>query len=280
MKRLINKIKSILNPQWNNPRKTSKLNLLTTFSTFKPHGNQSYESFVPLIIQNINEVLPKIAEISELKNKVDVVNYLAFFEENKNKNSEIIKEKLIENFNLRGSDKVSNNYHIIYSCLLKDLKQNYTILEIGLGTNNPKIVSSMGIGGSPGASVRAFRDTFLNSYIYGADVDSDILFSEERISTFCVDQNNLETFSNIPKLVDSKFDLIIDDGLHYQLSNLNTLIFALSNLNIDGYFIIEDIGVWTIDTWKIVKNLVPDTFESRIIQMTESNFIFLIKKIK
>ena len=280
MKRLINKIKSILNPQWNNPRKTSKLNLLTTFSTFKPHGNQSYESFVPLIIQNINEVLPKIAEISELKNKVDVVNYLAFFEENKNKNSEIIKEKLIENFNLRGSDKVSNNYHIIYSCLLKDLKQNYTILEIGLGTNNPTIVSSMGIGGSPGASVRAFRDTFLNSYIYGADVDSDILFSEERISTFCVDQNNLETFSNIPKLVDSKFDLIIDDGLHYQLSNLNTLIFALSNLNIDGYFIIEDIGVWTIDTWKIVKNLVPDTFESRIIQMTESNFIFLIKKIK
>ena len=280
MKRLINKIKSILNPQWNNPRKTSKLNLLTTFSTFKPHGNQSYESFVPLLIKNINEVLPKIAEISELKNKVDVVNYLAFFEESKNKNSEIIKEKLIENFNLRGSDKVSNNYHIIYSCLLKDLKQNYTILEIGLGTNNPKIVSSMGIGGSPGASVRAFRDTFLNSYIYGADVDRDILFSEERISTFCVDQNNLETFNNIPKLVDSKFDLIIDDGLHYQLSNLNTLIFALSNLNKDGYFIIEDIGVWTIDTWKIVKNLLPNTFESRIIQMTESNFIFLVKKIK
>ena len=280
MRKIINKIKSILNPQWNNPRKKSKLNLLTTFSSFKPHGNQSYESFVPLLIKNINEVIPRIAEISELKNKVDVVNYLAFFEENKNKNSEIIKEKLIENFNLRGSDKVSNNYHIIYSCLLKDLKQNYTILEIGLGTNNPKIVSSMGIGGSPGASVRAFRDTFLNSYIYGADVDSDILFSEERISTFCVDQNNLETFSNIPKLVDSKFDLIIDDGLHYQLSNLNTLIFALSNLNIHGYFIIEDIGVWTIDTWKIVKNLVPDTFESRIIQMTESNFIFLIKKIK
>ena len=280
MKRLINKIKTILNPQWNNPRKTSKLNLLLTFSTFKPHGNQSYESFVPLLIKNINEVLPKIAEISELKNKVDVVNYLAFFEENKNKNSENIKEKLIENFNLRGSDKVSNNYHIIYSCLLEDLKQNYTILEIGLGTNNPKIVSSMGIGGSPGASVRAFRDTFLNSYIYGADVDSDILFSEERLSTFFVDQNNLETFSNIPKLVNNKFDLIVDDGLHYQLSNLNTLIFALSNLNKDGYFIIEDIGVWTIDTWKVVKNLVPNTFESRIIQMTETNFIFLVKKIK
>ena len=120
----------------------------------------------------------------------------------------------------------------------------------------------------------------MKGYIYGADVDTDILFSEERISTFFVDQNNLETFSNIPKLVDNKFDLIIDDGLHYQLSNLNTLIFALSNLNKDGYLVIEDIGVWTIDTWKIVKNLLPNTFESRIIQMTESNFIFLVKKIK
>lgn len=280
MKRLINKIKSTLNPQWNNPRKTSKLNLLTTFSSFKPHGNQSYESFVPLLIKNINEVIPRIAEISELKNKVDVVNYLAYFEENKNKNSENIKEKLIENFNSRGSDKVGNNYHMIYSCLLEDLEKDYTILEIGLGTNNPKIVSSMGVTGSPGASVRAFRDTFLNGYIYGADVDPDILFSEERISTFFVDQNNFDTFSNIPKLLDNKFDLIIDDGLHYQLSNLNTLIFALSNLNKGGYFIIEDIGVWTIDTWKIVKNLIPDNFESRIIQMTESNFIFLVKKIK
>lgn len=280
MKKIINKINSILNPGWNNPRKTSKLNLLTTFSSFKPHGNQNYESFVPLLIKNINEIIPKIAEISELKNKVYLVNYLAYFEDNKNENSENIKEKLIKNFNLRGSDKVNNNYHIIYSCLLKDLEKDYTILEIGLGTNNPKIVSSMGVNGTPGASVRAFRDTFLNSSIYGADIDSDILFTEERISTFFVDQNDLETFSNITKIVNQKFDLIIDDGLHYQLSNLNTLIFALSNLNINGYFIIEDIGVWTIETWKIITNLVPKNFESCIIQMSENNFIFLVKKIK
>ena len=36
-------------------------------------------------------------------------------------------------------------------------------------------------------------DTFSNSQIYGADVDKDILFSEERIETFFVDQNDLET---------------------------------------------------------------------------------------
>lgn len=280
MKKIVNVLKSILNPSWNSPRSKSKLNLLTTFSTFKPHGNQSYESFVPLLIKNINEIIPKISQISELKNKNNIINYLHYFEKNKHDNSEEIQDRLIENFNSRGSDKVGNNYHVIYSCLLQDLNENYKILEIGLGTNNPKIVSSMGVSGKPGASVRAFRDTFLNGSIYGADVDSEILFSEERISTFYVDQNNFETFSNITKVVNDRFDLIIDDGLHYQLSNLNSLIFALDNLKKDGYFIIEDIGVWTIDTWKIVNNLIPENFESCIIQMTESNFIFLVKKIK
>ena len=70
--------------------------------------------------------------------------------------------------------------------------------------------------------------------------------------------------------------MIIDDGLHYQLSNLNTLLFAFNNLKKDGYFVIEDIGVWTIDTWKIVNKLIPNNFESQIIEMTDSNFVFLL----
>ena len=134
----------------------------------------------------------------------------------------------------------------------------------------------MGLSGKPGASIKGFKDTFTKSKIYGADIDKKILFSEERIKTFFVDQNNLETFKNITDNVNDKFDLIIDDGLHYQLSNLNTLLFAFNNLKKDGYFVIEDIGVWTIDTWKIVNKLIPNNFESQIIEMTDSNFVFLL----
>lgn len=280
LKKIFNKVNEILNPAWNNPRKNTKLNLLTTFNSFKPHGNQDYETFVPLLIRNINEIIPKIANIAEIEAKDEIISFSIFNKINKNKESEQIKEKLIRNFKFHGSDKVSNNYHMIYSCIFQDTTSKYKILEIGLGTNNPKKVSSMGLNGIPGASVKAFRDTFTNSQIYGADVDKDILFSEERIETFFVDQNDLETFNNITSNVKDKFDLIIDDGLHYQLSNLNTLLFALKNLDKGGFFIIEDIGIWTIDTWKIVNKIMPKYFESQIIQMSDTNFIFLVKRLK
>jgi len=202
-----------------------------------------------------------------------------FYDQKKHKNTEKIKDKLRQNLEIYGSDKVRNNYHLIYSCVLKDIEHPYNILEIGLGTNDSKVVSSMGLSGKPGASIKGFKDTFTTSKIYGADVDKKILFSEERIKTFFVDQNNLETFKNITENVKEKFDLIIDDGLHYQLSNLNTLLFALNNLKIGGFFIFEDIGIWTIDTWKIVNKVIPKNFESQIIEMTETNFVFLLQKM-
>ena len=42
--------------------------------------------------------------------------------------------------------------------------------------------------GKPGASLRVWRDYFPNAIIYGADIDKDILFAEERIKTFYIDQ--------------------------------------------------------------------------------------------
>lgn len=274
--KVIDKITLLMRPPWNSPRKKTSLNLLTTFSSFKPHGNQDYESFVPLVVQNINEIIPKITQIAEFEEKNKILTYSIFYDQKKHKNTEKIKDKLSQNLEICGSDKVRNNYHLIYSCILKDIEHPYNILEIGLGTNDPEVVSSMGLSGKPGASIKGFKDTFTKSKIYGADVDKKILFSEERIKTFFVDQNNLETFKNITDNVNDKFDLIIDDGLHYQLSNLNTLLFAFNNLKKDGYFVIEDIGVWTIDTWKIVNKLIPNNFESQIIEMTDSNFVFLL----
>ena len=276
--KLNGKITSLIRPPWNSPRKKTSLNLLTTFSNFKPHGNQKYESFVPLVIKNINETIPKIAQIAEFESRNKILTYSFFYDQKKHKNTEKIKEQLSKNLEIYGSDKVRNNYHLLYSCILKDIEHQYNILEIGLGTNNPKVVSSMGLSGKPGASIKGLKDTFIESKIYGGDVDKEILFSEERIKTFFVDQNNLETFNNITENVKEKFDLIIDDGLHYQLSNLNTLLFALNNLRIDGFFVIEDIGIWTIDTWKIVNKVIPKNFESQIIKMTETNFVFLLQK--
>ncbi len=281
MFKISNKLKSLINPAWNSPRSRSKINLLTTFSSFKPHGNQSYEKFVPLVIKNINELIPTIAKVAEFNEKSEKILYSNFYEERKNSNSDSIQNVLAKNLNKYGSDKVSNNYHLIYSCIFTDLNDEYKILEVGLGSNNRQIISSMGVNGNPGASIKAFRDSLPNSLVYGADIDKEILFEEERIKTFQVDQNNPESFNNITKDVNHKFNLIIDDGLHYQLSNLNTLIFALNNLEEKGFLIIEDIGTWTIETWEIIYHLLPSEFEPTIIQLTEeSGFVFLIQKIK
>ena len=78
-----------------------------------------------------------------------------------------------------GSDKTTtHNYHYIYSFLFPDRNTTFNLLEIGLGTNNPKIVSSMGLNGKPGASIRALKEIYINASIYGADVDENILFKK------------------------------------------------------------------------------------------------------
>lgn len=275
---VINFLKSLISPGWNSSRAYSKLNLLTTFSSFKPHGNQPYKAFEPLVIKNINEIIPRLSNLAEVDNKVEIVELSDFVQQNKHKNSDEIYKKLNENFSIFKSDKSKNQYDLIYSVIFPDLVTNFKILEIGMGTNNPEIVSSMGINGKPGASLKAFKNTFQNSIIYGADIDPTILFEEDRIKTFNVDQNNLDTFSNLSNVINS-FDYIIDDGLHYQLSNINTLLFSIEKLATGGFLIVEDIGSWTIDTWIVISKLIPDGFKSNLIKMSSNNFVFLLRRI-
>jgi hypothetical protein len=81
-----------------------------------------------------------------------------------------------------GSDKGSgwHNYTTVYSTLFWGWHDRpLRILELGLGTNNPGLMWH----GVPGASLRGWREIFPSALIYGADIDRDILFQEERIKT-------------------------------------------------------------------------------------------------
>jgi len=49
-------------------------------------------------------------------------------------------------------NKNSHNYTILYDNLFKNIRNNkLRVFELGLGTNNPNIPSSMGENGKPGA---------------------------------------------------------------------------------------------------------------------------------
>ncbi|RQH14780.1 hypothetical protein [Bradyrhizobium sp. RP6] len=183
-------------------------------------------------------------------------------------------------FNAYGSDKASShNYYLVYCEILGALRRNHLrILEIGLGSNNPDVVSTMGKFGRPGASLRAFRDFLPNSEIFGADVDRRILFEEDRIKTYFVDQTSLKSLDELAAALPSEpLDLIIDDGLHSPSANIATLIFALKKLKSNGWFVVEDVAEKSVPVWQLVSAILPKQYTSTILQ-GRSGFMVIVKK--
>ena len=83
--------------------------------------------------------------------------------------------------------------------------------------------------GVPGASLRVWRDYFFNALIYGGDIDKNILFEEDRIKTFYVDQLDVTSIKSMwDNIRVNNFDIIIDDGLHEPDANY---IFFINSFN-------------------------------------------------
>ena len=116
------------------------------------------------------------------------------------------------------------------------------IFECGLGTNNPALPSSMGLAGKPGASLRMWRDYFPQAKIYGGDIDREILFQEERIKTFWLDQLDPQAIAAFFKQTgEDGFDLMIDDGLHTFEGGTTLFAHSIARLGDTGIYVIEDV---------------------------------------
>ena len=138
----------------------------------------------------------------------------------------------------------SHTYTDLYSRLFLHCRFNInTVFECGIGTNNPNLVSSMGVHGKPGASLRVWKDFFPNANIFGADIDRDILFQEERIRTYYIDQMNAGSIKEFWKKVGiDDFDIIIDDGLHTFNAGWTLFTHSIHKLSPVGTYIIEDVS--------------------------------------
>jgi hypothetical protein len=150
--------------------------------------------------------------------------------------------------NKHASDKQSQNgYAPIYHALFKNLRHACVhLLEIGIGTLLPNVYCSMYghdlPGYRPGASLRAWRDYFVNpdSRIYGMDVQPDTMITDEpRIFTvLCnsVDKNCVnETLAG-------PFDIVVDDGSHIAEQQILTLKNIWPFLAANGLYVIEDVN--------------------------------------
>jgi hypothetical protein len=247
-------------------------------------SSANFHKYPELWMKNIELFIPQIYQLISLNSnyKSNIIDIIEI--ENMNvKNS--IDSKIIQSyFQKYGSDKYET-YFPLYAFILNKFKEeSIRLLEIGLGTNDPTLVSTMGIGTySCGGSLRSFRDYLPKSMIYGADVDKNCLFNESNINTFFVDQLNINTFDELYTMCgNKKFDVIIDDGLHSIGANLNTIIFALQNINSNGVIIIEDILYTKIQAYQIIdyilhnneKNKYKTTF---ITYKNKSVFLYIIE---
>lgn len=183
-------------------------------------------------------------------------------------------EELAALYKEYGSDKsTKHDYHLIYGSLLEGKRdEEINVLEIGLGTNDTRIASHMRGIGHPGGSLRAVRKWAPKSDLYGADIDTNILFSEERIHTYYVNQLVPDTLRELRvRLSGKKFDLIIDDGLHTPLANLNTLNELLPLLKKDGHFVVEDIRDSFLPIFKIIAMTLSPKYTSKLIRARKEN---------
>jgi hypothetical protein len=132
---------------------------------------------------------------------------------------------------------------LLYHFLFRHQRREITnVFELGIVTNFTDVPSSMGEGGTPGASLRGWRDYFPLAQIIGADIDRRLLFNKDKIATYYVDQtHNADIAALWQALSSTSFDIMIDDGLHTCEANAVFMENSFHKLGPGGYYIIEDI---------------------------------------
>ena len=270
------------------PRKAEKYGLIVPqdIALFNPARTGNPQLLSKLTVVCANQTMPLINQLYSQINTLDEPNVLSIEEFSAAIGSTEYSElsNTMEGvFNKNNSDKADkHNYHLVYAALFQNKTEDITgLLEIGIGTNNTKVFSHMGANGTPGASLRSFTEILPNAMCYGADFDKSILFEEDRIKTFFVDQTSAETLDALDKSITQELDVIIDDGLHAPNANLATFIFALKRIENKkgGIIVIEDIQEAAIPVWKLVSNMLKDkSYQSYIVETMQAYMFVCIKE--
>ena len=263
---------------WNEVLSTAAYQIVDSMPVFAPYAMGPYAARAKLAILAANETFPLLTKLIAETRNAGLLSVSPVERFCRDEASRAAASALKALFDKYGSDKAHfHHYESLYGSILWDPASVESMLEIGLGTNNIGVVSHMGAAGKPGASLRAFRDFLPNAAIYGADIDRGILFTEDRIKTFFVDQTDLSSFEDLGREVGEGLDLIIDDGLHCPNANLAVLLFALKKLKAGGWFVVEDIPDAALPVWQVVAALLPSDHQCSLIAAGEAN-MFAVRK--
>lgn len=258
-------------------RRNINMKVTYKFPGYSPHVGGKGKAFDKATEYNIRNLPTLLSEISTKNNPVKILNI------NDLEFEESFLVKIEKTFNKYGSDKIwHGKYEKIYAHIFHNLVRDpINILEIGIGSKNKKFLSHMGKNETTGGSLRSFKELFPNSKIIGADIDIDekLSLQKENIDLYYVDQMNRSTVENLFNNFQFKFDLIIDDGLHLESSNLLIILFGLKKLEKNGVMVIEDIGQSALKTWTIVSNILGSRYSTYLIDRDGLGYCFLIQRL-
>ena len=127
-----------------------------------------------------------------------------------------------------GTDKSSkfHNYTEKYDFYFSKMRnEKLKILEIGIQN---------------GFSLKMWKQYFQNSEIFGIDTADCSRFQEDRINVLLGSQNDLSFLEFVNKEY-GPFDIIIDDGSHFNDDMKKSFDFLFPLLKNDGIYVVEDL---------------------------------------
>jgi len=113
-----------------------------------------------------------------------------------------------------------------------------------LGDRRQAIRRVLEIGVNAGSSLRMWEEYFPASDIYGLDIRREVLFSAGRIRCHYADQGSAQSLlAAMAETGGGVFDLIVDDGSHFDDHQIVTAQTLLPYLAKSGIYVIEDIDI-------------------------------------
>lgn len=132
-----------------------------------------------------------------------------------------------------GTDKSGHHeytpiYHSLMGAQRDDVK---AVLEIGIGYQCHHV----------GGSAHMWEEYFPHARVIMLDSNAEVFINEGRIESYAADQANAQSLLQAMAKVDTKFDLIVDDGSHETSHQITSMLTLLPFLAEGGFYVVEDL---------------------------------------
>ncbi len=135
-------------------------------------------------------------------------------------------------------------------------KHSYTPYYYELFQNRRKSIKKiLEIGVGEGKGLRMWQEFFPNAKIYGAEIDQNRIFTEDRIEVVYCDQTKQDDLTALLKKIGTDIDFVVEDASHKPEDQVFTCLSLMPYLPANVIYIIEDVADLSICEKLLTYNL-------------------------